>query len=187
MNPAELHRVLASGPVLADGGMGTSLIATGVPLEACFEEFNTQDPARVEAVHRGFVEAGARMVLTNTFGGNRFRLDRHGAGDRVRAYNRDAVDIARRSGAEFVAGSAGPLGVRLSPYGRVRPEEAFDAYSQAVMRVAERLSPSVASLRARGGGGSAVAITPDGFLLTSAHVVQRSRRVRASFTDERIG
>ena len=55
-------------------------------------------------------------------------------------------------------------------------EEAFDAYSQAVMRVAERLSPSVASLRARGGGGSAVAITPDGFLLTSAHVVQRSRR-----------
>jgi S1-C subfamily serine protease len=53
------------------------------------------------------------------------------------------------------------------------------------MRVAERLSPSVASLRSRGGGGSAVAITPDGFLLTSAHVVQRSRRVRASFTDGR--
>jgi serine protease Do len=64
-------------------------------------------------------------------------------------------------------------------------DEAFDAYSQAVMRVAERLSPSVASLRARRGGGSAVAITPDGFLLTSAHVVQRSRRVRASFTDGR--
>jgi serine protease Do len=64
-------------------------------------------------------------------------------------------------------------------------EEAFDAYSQAVMRVAERLSPSVASLRARGGGGSAVAITPDGFLLTSAHVVHRSRKVRASFTDGR--
>ena len=64
-------------------------------------------------------------------------------------------------------------------------DEAFDAYSTAVMRVAERLSPSVASLRARNGGGSAVAITPDGFLLTSAHVVQRSRKVRASFTDGR--
>jgi serine protease Do len=64
-------------------------------------------------------------------------------------------------------------------------EEAFDAYSQAVMRVVERLSPSVASVRARRGGGSAVAITPDGFLLTSAHVVQRSRRVRVSFTDGR--
>jgi S1-C subfamily serine protease len=64
-------------------------------------------------------------------------------------------------------------------------DEAFDAYSQAVMRVAERLSPSVASLRSRGGSGSAVTITPDGFLLTSAHVVQRSRRVRATFTDGR--
>jgi serine protease Do len=64
-------------------------------------------------------------------------------------------------------------------------DDAFDAYSQAVMRVAERLSPSVASARARRGGGSAVAITPDGFLLTSAHVVQRARRVRASFTDGR--
>ncbi|MFL6013880.1 MAG: S1C family serine protease [Gaiellaceae bacterium] len=64
-------------------------------------------------------------------------------------------------------------------------DDAFDAYSQAVMRVAERLSPSVASVRTRRGGGSAVAITPDGFLLTSAHVVQRARRVRASFTDGR--
>ncbi len=64
-------------------------------------------------------------------------------------------------------------------------DEAFDAYSRAVIRVAERLSPSVASVRARRGGGSAVAITPDGFLLTSAHVVQRARRVRASFTDGR--
>src|SRR6266849_1958308 len=64
-------------------------------------------------------------------------------------------------------------------------EEAFDAYSQAVMRVAERVSPSVASLRARGGGGSGVVVTPDGFLLTSAHVVQRARRVTATFTDGR--
>src|SRR5712692_4022249 len=64
-------------------------------------------------------------------------------------------------------------------------EEAFDAYSQAVMRVAERVSPSVASLRARGGGGSGVVVTPDGFLLTSAHVVQRARRVNATFTDGR--
>src|SRR5437588_8838660 len=63
--------------------------------------------------------------------------------------------------------------------------EAFDAYSQAVMRVAERLSPSVASLRARRGGGSGVVITPDGFLLTSAHVVRSAKRLHASFTDGR--
>jgi S1-C subfamily serine protease len=62
-------------------------------------------------------------------------------------------------------------------------EEAFDAYSTAVMRVADRLTPSVASLRVRRGSGSGVVITPDGFMLTSAHVVGRARRVSASFTD----
>jgi methionine synthase I (cobalamin-dependent)/5,10-methylenetetrahydrofolate reductase len=137
VDDSEFRRLLASGPVLADGGMGTSLIASGAPLDACLEAFNSQDPARVEAVHRGFVEAGARMVLTNTFGGNRFRLDRHGAGGRVRDYNRPAVGIARGSGAEIVAGSAGPLGVRLSPYGRVPPEEAFEAYREQLGALAE--------------------------------------------------
>src|SRR5919197_4738150 len=64
-------------------------------------------------------------------------------------------------------------------------DDALDAYSQAVIRVAERLSPSVANLRVRRGGGSAVVITPDGFLLTSAHVVARSRGGRVSFVDGR--
>jgi serine protease Do len=64
-------------------------------------------------------------------------------------------------------------------------EEALDAYSQSVIRVAERLSPSVANVRLRRGGGSAVVITPDGFMLTSAHVVARTRGGRASFVDGR--
>src|SRR5919197_814367 len=64
-------------------------------------------------------------------------------------------------------------------------DDALDAYSQAVIRVAERLSPSVANLRVRRGGGSAVVITPDGFMLTSAHVVARARGGRASFVDGR--
>src|SRR3954470_23197214 len=64
-------------------------------------------------------------------------------------------------------------------------EEALDAYSQAVIGVAERLTPSVANLRLRRGGGSAVVITPDGFMLTSAHVVARTRGGRASFVDGR--
>ena len=67
----------------------------------------------------------------------------------------------------------------------VTDEEALDAYSQAVTAVAERLSPSVANLRVRRGGGSAVVITGDGFMLTSAHVVARARRGRASFVDGR--
>jgi serine protease Do len=67
----------------------------------------------------------------------------------------------------------------------VPEDDVFDAYSQAVMHVAERLSPSVASLRTRRGGGSGVVITPDGFLLTSAHVVGSARRLHASLTDGR--
>ena len=64
-------------------------------------------------------------------------------------------------------------------------DEALDAYSQAVISVAERLSPSVANVRLRRGGGSAVVITPDGFMLTSAHVVARTRGGRVSFVDGR--
>src|ERR1700750_2087956 len=64
-------------------------------------------------------------------------------------------------------------------------DEALDAYSQAVIGVAERLSPSVANVRLRRGGGSAVVITPDGFMLTSAHVVARTRGGRVSFVDAR--
>ena len=67
----------------------------------------------------------------------------------------------------------------------VTDDDALDAYSQAVITVAERLSPSVANLRVRRGGGSAVVTTPDGFMLTSAHVVARARRGRASFVDGR--
>ena len=61
--------------------------------------------------------------------------------------------------------------------------EALDAYSQAVISVSERLSPSVANLRSRRGGGSGVVITGDGFIVTSAHVVERTRHVRAAFVD----
>jgi homocysteine S-methyltransferase len=132
-----MRALLDEGPLVADGGMGTSLIEAGAPIDGCFEAFNVHEPARVEAVHRGFVEAGARLVLTNSFGGNRYRLDRHGATDRVHAYARAAVSVARRSGAEIVAGSAGPLGVRLAPYGRVPAEDAFDAYREQIEALAE--------------------------------------------------
>jgi homocysteine S-methyltransferase len=90
----------------------------------------------IEAIHRRFLAAGAGLILTNTFGANRFRLGRRGAApegarrDAVDAINRAGVEIARRAGAGLVAGSMGPLGVRLAPYGRVRPEDAFDAYRE---------------------------------------------------------
>jgi methionine synthase I (cobalamin-dependent)/5,10-methylenetetrahydrofolate reductase len=130
VDASSFRSLLVAGPLLTDGGMGTSLIDRGAPVDACFEALNVSEPALVESVHRAFVEAGARLVIANTFGGNRFRLDRHGSADRVASYDHAAVVLARRAGAEHVAGSMGPLGVRLAPYGRVSPSDAFDAYRE---------------------------------------------------------
>jgi len=122
---------LEPGPLLTDGGMGTSLVERGVPVGACFEALNADDPGLVASVHRAFVEAGARMVLSNTFGANRFALRRRGMTERVSELCARGVEIARSSGA-LVAGSVGPLRVRLAPYGRVRPAEAFDAFAEQI-------------------------------------------------------
>jgi homocysteine S-methyltransferase len=117
--------------------MGTSLIEAGAPVGDCFELLNADDPERVARVHKGFVDAGSDLILTNTFGGNRFRLDAHGLAARVGELDRAAVGIARGAGARFVAGSMGPLGVRLAPYGRVRLEDAFAAYREQAAALAD--------------------------------------------------
>jgi methionine synthase / methylenetetrahydrofolate reductase(NADPH) len=136
VGPAAL-RARAGTPLIADGGMGTSLIRTGVALDACMEALNEQEPARVTSIHETFVDAGSQLVLTNTFGANRYRLERHGLADRVAALCAAGVARAREAGPELVGGSLGPLGVRLQPYGRVDPAEAFDAYRQQAAALAE--------------------------------------------------
>ncbi|MEP7060457.1 MAG: bifunctional homocysteine S-methyltransferase/methylenetetrahydrofolate reductase [Actinomycetota bacterium] len=137
MNGTELRVFVAGDALLSDGGMGTALIAAGAPVGACLEALNVDDPADVALVHRSFVEAGARLILTNTFGANRFRLDGHGMANRVGELNRAGASIARRAGAKLVGGSIGPLGVRLAPYGRVRPAEAMEAYREQAAALAE--------------------------------------------------
>jgi methionine synthase / methylenetetrahydrofolate reductase(NADPH) len=136
MDRAAFLTLVGDGPLLSDGGMGTGLVARGAPVDGCFEALNQHDPDLVAAVHCGFVDAGARLVLTNTFGGNRFSLARWGLADRVADLNREGVRIAKATGVA-VAGSVGPLRVRLAPYGRVRPEEAFDAYAEQITALAD--------------------------------------------------
>ena len=137
MDAADLRARLADGPILADGGMGTSLIDAGVPVDACMEALNEQEPARVASIHAAFVAAGSQLLLTNTFGANRFRLDQHGLADRVSPLCAAGVRLAREAGAELVGGSLGPLGIRLQPYGRVRAEEAADAYREQAAALAD--------------------------------------------------
>jgi methionine synthase I (cobalamin-dependent)/5,10-methylenetetrahydrofolate reductase len=106
---------LAAGPLLADGGMGTLLFSRGIPQRACLDELAATRPDLVATVHREYLEAGAELIETLTFGANRFRLDGFGLASETAWFNRRAAQVAREardvSGRDaWVAGSVGPLG-----------------------------------------------------------------------------
>jgi len=106
---------LGRGPLLADGGMGTLLFSRGVPQRTCLDELATTRPHLIGAIHREYLEAGADLIETATFGANRLRLEAHGLADRAHAFNRRAAQVAREardvSGRDaLVGGSIGPLG-----------------------------------------------------------------------------
>jgi methionine synthase / methylenetetrahydrofolate reductase(NADPH) len=106
---------LAAAPILADGGMGTLLFSRGIPQRACLDELATTRPDLVATLHREYLDAGADLVETLTFGANRFRLDAYGLATEVGAFNRRAAQVAREardiSGRDaWVGGSIGPLG-----------------------------------------------------------------------------
>ncbi|MBN1248278.1 MAG: bifunctional homocysteine S-methyltransferase/methylenetetrahydrofolate reductase [Anaerolineae bacterium] len=132
----------ARAPLLADGAMGTMLHARGVAFTTCFDALNLEDPAAVAEVHRAYTDAGSDIILTNTFGANRYKLAEHGLAERVGEINRAGVDLARRvvlaSFREvFVAGDVGPLGVRLAPYGRVQVAQAREAFQEQIAALVE--------------------------------------------------
>ena len=128
---------LQRGPILCDGAMGTQIYAHGISFEHCFDELNLSQPEAILDIHRGYVEAGAEVLETNTFGGNRFRLIEHELESRLVEINQAGVRLARKAADEsrrkiFVAGSIGPLGVRLAPLGRVSPAEAYAAFKEQI-------------------------------------------------------
>ena len=129
---------LQHGPVLCDGAMGTQLHAHGISFERSLDGLNLTQPEVVLNVHRGYVEAGADLLETNTFGGNRFRLLEHGLEDKVAEINGSGVRLARKAADEsrrqiYIAGSVGPLGVRLAPLGRVSLADAFAAFKEQIL------------------------------------------------------
>jgi homocysteine S-methyltransferase len=137
-NRAALIKILEGPrPVLADGAMGTMLNLRGVEFDTCMDALNIQKPSLVADIHRMYIEAGAQIIETNTFGANRYKLARHGLENKVAEINTAGVELARRvvhaSFQEvYIAGSVGPLGVRLAPFGRVQIEEARQAFGEQI-------------------------------------------------------
>jgi methionine synthase I (cobalamin-dependent)/5,10-methylenetetrahydrofolate reductase len=127
---------LKQGVILADGAMGTMLhLQENLPIDSCFDLLNLTDPATVAEVHRRYIEAGSEIIESNTFSANVFKLAECGLQDRCAEINRVGIELVRRvidsvfRDDVYIAGSVGPLGVRLAPFGRITPEQAFDAFS----------------------------------------------------------
>jgi methionine synthase I (cobalamin-dependent)/5,10-methylenetetrahydrofolate reductase len=133
---------LAQGPLLTDGAMGTLLYSRGIGYDQCFDALCETNPELVRGVHADYIEAGAELIETNTFGANAFRLAEHGLGERVRAINlagarlaREAADASGRK--VWVAGSVGPLGVALAPVGELDPADARAVFAAQIQALAE--------------------------------------------------
>ena len=124
-------------PIVADGAMGTLLHDRGIEIDACFDELNITQPAVVADIHRDYIQAGAEIIKTNTFGANRTKLERHGLDDKVNLINTEAVELLKKViSASFkdvlIAGDVGPLGVPLAPFGRLQLDEAFEIYMEQI-------------------------------------------------------
>jgi methionine synthase I (cobalamin-dependent) len=131
------ERLAAGEVILADGAMGTMLQAAGLEKGHAPEELNLTDADKVLAVHRGYVEAGSEIILTNSFGGNKYRLGKYGLAAQVYDLNRAAAEIAKQAGALFVAGSIGPTGELFAPLGTLTPEGAREAFAEQARGLAD--------------------------------------------------
>ena len=107
---------LDDGPLLFDGAMGSLLYERGVFLTRCYDELNVSQPALIERVHRDYIEAGAQIIETNTFGANQLALAKHGQSERAVDINRAGAALARAVANEraYVAGAVGPTGIKFS-------------------------------------------------------------------------
>jgi methionine synthase / methylenetetrahydrofolate reductase(NADPH) len=139
--PNDLLSRLKQGPVLCDGAMGTLLYAKGVFINKCYDELNLTQPDLIRGIHQEYMNAGAEIIETNTFGGNSFRLARHGLADKVEEVNRKGAELARETADAFnlkkaanvlVAGSIGPLGLRIEPLGKTSREEARASFRDQI-------------------------------------------------------
>ncbi len=132
MKRKEFLKELEKRVILFDGAMGTMLYNRGVFINQCFDNVNLSNPRLVKEIHTGYANAGADVLQTNTFGANRFKLSKHGLSDSLEAINYQGAKLAREVAGEqlYVAGSIGPLGVKIEPWGKLSREEAREAFRE---------------------------------------------------------
>src|SRR6266853_4406921 len=131
---------LKAAPVLCDGATGTLLYAKGIFINRCYDDLNVSQPDLIRGLHHEYLQAGAEVIETNTFGGNSFRLERHGLAGKVREINFAGAKLAKeaaKSFAAWVAGAVGPLGVRIEPLGKTSFQEARDAFREQIAALLE--------------------------------------------------
>ena len=137
--PTILERLARGEVLISDGATGTYLQEHGLEPGGCPEEFNVSHPEIVKGMARDYFEAGADMVLTNSFGGSKFMLKKYGHGERVREFNRLAAQHARSQAppGRYVVGSVGPTGEFLEPLGEVTEAEMLDAFADQITALKE--------------------------------------------------
>lgn len=128
--------------LLADGAMGTMLMSVGLNHGEAPEEWNLSHPDIIRAIHRDYIGAGSNVILTNSFGGNRYRLQRHGLQDRVAELDQAAATLARAEadaalGPVAVAGSIGPSGELIEPMGLLSFAQARDGFAEQAAALVE--------------------------------------------------
>lgn len=138
--PSDFLARLKSAPVLCDGAMGTLLYSKGIFINRCYDELNLSQPDLIRGIHHEYLQAGAEVIETNTFGGNAFRLERHGLRDKVHDINFSGARLAKEAAKSFdawVAGAVGPLGIRIEPLGKTSFQEARDTFREQIAALLE--------------------------------------------------
>ena len=139
MKGKALLELARTRPVLCDGAMGTMLQAHGLQPGACPELWNIERPEVIRAIHAAYIEAGSRIISTNTFGANRLKLESYGMAERAIELNSVGIVVAKEAAGpeNFVAGSIGPTGKLLEPLGDLTFEEAVEVFTEQAFAQAQ--------------------------------------------------
>src|SRR4029450_7573262 len=161
----DFRRAIAEEVLLADGAIGTLLTSRGASPEQARSPLNLSDPESVREVHEDYLEAGARILTTNTWDANRVKLTSHEWADSLEKINREGVRLAREAAAGelvFVAGSLGPLGALVKPYGSLQLTQVREIFEEQARALLDS-------------GGDLILLETFGTLLEAAEAVRAVR------------